>query len=184
MSILLEISELADEMEVDFQIPEIYIEPGALKKIKSYILTNKWNKIFLVYDENTYQAVGQRLEELLKRDFLPIQGIKLISNENDQVIADEKSLVQFLIETPNDADVIIAVGSGTIHDIVRFAGHKMNIPFISVPTAASVDEFTLKGAPLILRGVKQTIQTAAPIAVFADMVKLHFYAEYELGNYF
>lgn len=169
MNILSEISQLAKDLEVDFQIPEIYIEPGALKRINSYILTNRWDKIVLVYDENTYRAAGQRLEEFFKKDSLTTQGIKLISNENDQVIADEKSLVQVLIETPNNADVIIAVGSGTIHDIVRFAGHKMNIPFISVPTAASVDGFTSKGAPLILRGVKQTIQTAAPIAVFADI---------------
>src|SRR5690625_4586681 len=45
----------------------------------------------------------------------------------------------------------------------------MNIPFVSVPTAASVDGFTSKGAPLIFRGFKETIQTASPIAVFADI---------------
>lgn len=46
---------------------EIYIEPRALKRINSYILTNKWDKIALVYDENTYRAAGQRLEEFLKK---------------------------------------------------------------------------------------------------------------------
>lgn len=62
-----------------------------------------------------------------------------------------------------------AVGSGTIHDIVRFVSFKMDIPIIAVPTAASVDGFTSKGAPLIFRGFKNTIQTASPLAVFADI---------------
>ncbi|WP_163538525.1 sn-glycerol-1-phosphate dehydrogenase [Gracilibacillus sp. YIM 98692] len=48
----------------------------------------------------------------------------------------------------------------------------MDVPFISVPTAASVDGFTSKGAPLILKGTKKTIQTASPMAVFADIAIL------------
>ena len=44
----------------------------------------------------------------------------------------------------------------------------MNLPFISVPTAASVDGFASQGAPIILDGVKQTVQTCAPEAIFAD----------------
>lgn len=45
----------------------------------------------------------------------------------------------------------------------------MECSFISVPTAASVDGFTSKGAPLIFKGFKETIQTASPLAVFADI---------------
>lgn len=64
---------------------------------------------------------------------------------------------------------MIAVGSGTIHDIVRFAAFQRDLPFISYPTAPSVDGFTSARAPLILYGTKTTIQTKAPSALFADL---------------
>ena len=38
-----------------------------------------------------------------------------------------------------DIDLILAVGTGTIHDISRYMAFQYKIPFISVPTAASVD---------------------------------------------
>lgn len=42
-------------------------------------------------------------------------------------------------------------------------------PFISVPTAPSVDGFNSKGAPIIIRGEKKTIAAIGPDAIFADL---------------
>lgn len=170
MDIYTDIKRLASQLKIsNFSIPEIRVEKNAILHIRELIKRKQWKNIVVVYDQNTYLAAGEKLIKFLMNDFEEVIGININENEHGQVIANEESLVQVFIKTPNDADVLIAVGSGTIHDIVRFAGHKMNIPFISVPTAASVDGFTSKGAPLILRGVKQTIQTATPIAVFADI---------------
>lgn len=170
MDIYTSIKRLVSQLKIsNFSIPNIRVEKNAILHIRELIKRKQWKNIVVVYDRNTYLAAGEKLIEFLMNDFEEVIGINIKENEHGQVIANEESLVQVLIETPNDTDVLIAVGSGTIHDIVRFVGHKMNIPFISVPTAASVDGFTSKGAPLILRGVKQTIQTAAPIAVFADI---------------
>jgi glycerol-1-phosphate dehydrogenase [NAD(P)+] len=85
------------------------------------------------------------------------------------VVANEASLVQAFIKTHKDAEVLIAAGSGTLHDITRFCSDKTGKPFISVPTAASVDGYTSMGAPIIVRGTKKTFQTVSPIAVFADL---------------
>lgn len=170
MDIYTDIKRLASQLKIsNFSIPEIRVEKNAILHIRELIKRKQWKNIVVVYDQNTYLAAGEKLIKFLMNDFEEVIGININENEHGQVIANEESLVQVFIKTPNDADVLIAVGSGTIHDIVRFVGHKMNIPFISVPTAASVDGFTSKGAPLILRGVKQTIQTAAPIAVFTDI---------------
>ncbi|MEG6535435.1 sn-glycerol-1-phosphate dehydrogenase [Caldibacillus thermoamylovorans] len=170
MDIYTDIKRLASQLKIsNFSIPEIRVEKNAILHIRELIKRKQWKNIVVVYDQNTYLAAGEKLIKFLMNDFEEVIGININENEHGQVIANEESLVQVFIKTPNDADVLIAAGSGTIHDIVRFVGHKMNIPFISVPTAASVDGFTSKGAPLILRGVKQTIQTAAPIAVFADI---------------
>lgn len=150
-------------------IPEVIIENDALHKIPYYLRKRVFNNIVIVVDENTKMAAGSKLEKLLLGEDYCVTTIELKANHHNQVIADEQTLIQLLVGTPNHTDVILAVGAGTIHDVVRFAGYKMDIPFISVPTAASVDGFTSKGAPLIFRGFKQTIQTASPLAVFADI---------------
>ena len=168
-----EMARLAASLNIpDFRFPVIQIHPGSLACVSDVLSRNHWSQAVLVYDRNTFPAAGKSLMEVLQSHGFQVTGIQLQDNEHGEVIADEQSVVQVLAETPNDADVLVAVGTGTIHDIVRFVSHKMNIPFVSVPTAASVDGFVSKGAPLILRGVKRTIQTAAPAAVFADLLVL------------
>ncbi|UFT99769.1 sn-glycerol-1-phosphate dehydrogenase [Radiobacillus kanasensis] len=153
----------------ELALPYIAVENRVIGSILPYLKENGYNNVTLVVDKNTYEVAGKRLEEDLLDDGIRTHTVQLVANSNKQVIADEATLIQILVETPNHTDIYVAVGSGTIHDLVRFSGYKTNIPFISVPTAASVDGFTSKGAPLILRGVKQTIQTASPVAVFADI---------------
>jgi glycerol-1-phosphate dehydrogenase [NAD(P)+] len=65
--------------------------------------------------------------------------------------------------------VYLAVGSGTITDIVRFVGSVTRRRFISVPTAPSVDAFTSATAALEIGKWRQTVPARPPIAVFADL---------------
>ncbi|MFP7478427.1 sn-glycerol-1-phosphate dehydrogenase [Terribacillus saccharophilus] len=149
--------------------PRLQIEAGALTSIAAYLNEKGMSKAVLIMDAQTRAAAGDRLAAQLERENIQVHTIELLANHHGQVNADEAALVQVLVETPMDTDVLLAVGAGTIHDITRFCSQKLSVPFVAVPTAASVDGFTSKGAPLILRGVKQTIQTAAPVAVFADL---------------
>ncbi|WP_404455475.1 sn-glycerol-1-phosphate dehydrogenase [Virgibacillus necropolis] len=165
-----DLTKLANEVDVqNIKFPKIRVEKNAVGLVPSYLVANKFKNIVLVFDGNTRKAAGNQIEQLLSDGNFQVTTIELSPNRHGEVIADEQTLMQLIVEMPNNADVILAVGSGTIHDVVRFTGFKMTIPFISVPTAASVDGFTSKGAPLILRGVKKTIQTASPVAVFADI---------------
>jgi len=67
-------------------------------------------------------------------------------------------------------DYFIACGSGVIHDITRMVAHKRNAPFISYPTAPSVDGFVSDTAPITTKtGMKITRPAIAPIALFADI---------------
>src|SRR5699024_7710865 len=170
MEISDEVYQLAAELGVKHVLlPENKIANGALEEVIPYAFEKGLETLTLEVDYHTYEAAGSQLEKWLIKDGFQINTVLLQANKHQQVIADEAALVQLLVETPSKTDALIAIGTGTIHDITRFCGSKMNIPFISVPTAASVDGFTSKGAPLILRGMKQTIQTASPIAVFADI---------------
>lgn len=164
------IDQLAKELHEDrSQLPYIEVRKGALQAITPYIREQGFRHITIIVDDNTWEAAGERIFHELEKHQIGGEVVLIKSNEHDQVLADEDAIVQVLVETSQQSNALIAVGTGTIHDITRFCSHKMNIPFLSVPTAASVDGYTSKGAPLILRGFKQTIQTASPIAVFADI---------------
>jgi glycerol-1-phosphate dehydrogenase [NAD(P)+] len=150
-------------------IERIKIGNSVYRELAAYAEYKGFKHVVIIADENTYQAAGKSLSEILKETGISISLSVIKPDENNDVVADEQSLVQALLEIPVETDVIIAVGAGTLHDIARFCSTKMKLPFISVPTAPSVDGFTSMGAPLIVRGVKTTFQMCAPIALFADL---------------
>lgn len=64
--------------------------------------------------------------------------------------------------------VPVAVGSGTINDLVKLAAHRVGRPYLAVATAASMDGYTAFGASITFRGAKQTFNCPAPQVVVAD----------------
>ncbi|MBT2288144.1 sn-glycerol-1-phosphate dehydrogenase [Paenibacillus albidus] len=155
-----------------FALPEIIsIEPGALNGVVPFVKAKEWKAPLLVADEHTLAAAGAELEQKFKDAGMGI-GINLslvLPNAQGDVIADEASVVQVLLAVQqNKADAIIVAGSGTLHDVARYAAYTAGLPFVSVPTAPSVDGFTSNGSPLIIRGNKITIPAAGPVAIFAD----------------
>ena len=82
--------------------------------------------------------------------------------------ANEISTAWVLERLEPDVDVIIAVGSGTVHDVARFSAHERGIRFVSCPTGASVDGFCSTVAAMTWHGFKKTLPAVAPDFVIAD----------------
>src|SRR5690606_103652 len=147
----------------------IVIEAGALSKAASYIAKD-FSSVMIVVDNNTYRVAGKQLERLLAEQQVEMKTVFITPNHVGDVVADEQSLMELILAVKqHPPDVLVAVGSGTIHDITRMVGYMLELPFISIPTAPSVDGFNSKGAPIILRGEKKTIVSIGPNAVFADL---------------
>jgi glycerol-1-phosphate dehydrogenase [NAD(P)+] len=147
-------------------IDPIYIGDEAVTELASYCQQHDLKRLVLVADDNTYAALGQKVEAALHSIGSDLTVIIL---KGPEVQADAHYLMQVLAESPVQAQTFVAVGSGTITDIVRFVSHRTRNPFISIPSAPSVDGFTSVGAPLVLGGVKQTLKCQPPQAVFADL---------------
>ena len=116
-------------------------------------------------DERTWEVAGHAIAGALESAGVKVGTIHL---HGDEVVADERFLADGFVQADVDTEAFIAAGSGTITDITRFISHRMRRAFISAPTAASVDGYTSKGSPLVLRGVKKSIYSHAPEALFAD----------------
>ncbi len=64
----------------------------------------------------------------------------------------------------------VAVGSGTVNDIVKCAAGESGVPYMVVCTAASVDGYSSYGAAIVSpNGVKETYDCPAPHAIVADV---------------
>lgn len=147
----------------------VFVGADAVRHLVDFCQGLATRPFTLVSDTHTYRALGGQIEAALKQAGLPVINIVL---EGTEIIADEKYLLEVLVRTPPVDQVFVAIGSGTITDIARYVSFRTRNPFISVPTAASVDGFLSTGAPLVTNGVKDTYPAQGPLAVFADLPTL------------
>lgn len=180
----MEIDEMIAKIEADSKtcdcgnphsripIDMMTISDHAYDACSYYLLQKKFHHVLVIADEQTYRAAGDQLVSTLRAAGIVCSVCTIEPTSSGDVVANETSIVQAFIEINDEVDALLAVGSGTIHDITRFCSAKARIPFISIPTAASVDGFTSLGAPLIVKGMKKTFQTVSPIALFADITVL------------
>ena len=147
-------------------VDDIIIDSGAVKELPEILKRSAYadkKSLVMICDENTYEAAGRQVEELvpeLKKIVLDPENLH--ANEHG-VEAAKKGLDEI-----GDVDLMIAVGSGTIHDITRYHAYEMKIPFFSVPTAASVDGFVSTVAAMTWHGFKKSFTAVSPIVVIAD----------------
>lgn len=137
----------------------IYIEPKAVRYLSEVLQPYKY-PVF-VCDVNTKKAAGTILGEYFKH-------YKTVELTGDEIHADDVNVDHLSQQLEEAADVLIAVGAGTIHDLCRYIAFERDIPFISVPTAASVDGFVSTVAAMTWKGLKKTFPAKAPLFVLAD----------------
>ncbi len=151
-------------------IDVVRIDSGALLDVAPYLTGRAVRRAVIAADDATYEAAGPRQEPLQAAEGIETSMAKMAPDARGDVLADERSLIQLLLELQrSDAEIVIATGGGTMHDIARYAAYTHGIPFVSVPTAPSVDGFASKGAPIVVRGKKITIPAIGPSAIFADL---------------
>lgn len=146
-----------------------YLGENAVLHLLKYCNAGNINNFLLVADQNTYPVLGRAVESALKNRGWDIKSMVF---DNPAVVPDEDFIVQVLMEADQVERTYLAVGSGTITDITRFASHRTRRPFISLPTAPSVDGFTSPSASLVIGRIKQTVMAQPPEAVIADLATL------------
>ena len=140
---------------------EIFLEMGALKKLPILLREDGYNHPVIVCDGNTWKAAGKQTASL-------IPGSRVVCLPEENLHADETAVEKVLGELKGADDVLLAVGSGTIHDITRYAANERTLPFYSIPTAASVDGFVSTVAAMTWHGFKKSFSAVAPRFVIAD----------------
>ena len=146
------------------EVKEILIEEGAVEKLEEAMsdgFLKEYISPLLICDTNTCKVTEEIMEDIYDR-------CQVLVLDAEGLHADPLAIEIVENNMEEDIDLILAVGAGTIHDISRYVAFQYKIPFISVPTAASVDGFVSTVAAMTWNGLKKTIPAVPPIAVYAD----------------
>lgn len=154
-------------MEHNIDVEKIVIESGAVSQLED-ILEEFQNPVFIC-DSNTRTAAEPFLEEEFK-DYPVIElnpeGLQADNRGVNKVMKQLDYCDRGLSSV--SVDVLVAIGSGTIHDLTRYAATEYDIPFVSIPTAASVDGYAANVAALNWDGMKKTVAGVSPRWILAD----------------
>lgn len=132
---------------------EVISESGAINKLSKIV--KDYKEPFVIADINTYSEYFDNYNSYVFNDA--------------ELVPDEKTIGRSLIAIPYNCDIIIAVGSGTINDISRYLSYRLNIPYIIVATAPSMDGYASSVSPLIVDNMKITYNANYPKYIIADI---------------
>jgi glycerol-1-phosphate dehydrogenase [NAD(P)+] len=116
----------------------------------------------IVSDENTKKIAGDRIE-----DILSTKPFTVMQHQIRDASMGEVKKVKKLIKN-NSASFVLGVGGGRPIDVAKCASFYSNMPFLSVPTAASHDGIVSSRASIMNKNKKESITAQTPIAVIGD----------------
>ncbi|KQS59383.1 3-dehydroquinate synthase [Rhizobium sp. Leaf371] len=117
----------------------------------------------VVTDTNSWDAMGDRVATALRR-LGPVETVVLDHPHADMANAED------LRRTLHGADAVVAVGSGTINDLVKFVTGQAGKRYAVFGTAASMNGYTSTTASITLdSGLKVSLPSQGPAGFFVDL---------------
>ena len=108
------------------EVEEILIEPGAVNALEEAMsegFLKEYISPLLICDTNTCKATEEIMEDIYDR-------CQVLVLDADDLKADQHAVEIVENYMDEDIDLILAVGSGTIHDISRYVASQYKIPFV------------------------------------------------------
>lgn len=117
----------------------------------------------LVSDSTTHEVLGARVTRALS-------GLAILDRLvlPDRPHADLET-VERIRSASVACDALIAVGSGTINDLCKYAAALDGKPYATFATAPSMNGYTSVNAAITVAGHKKSLPACAPQAVFVDL---------------
>jgi len=163
------------------EIDDILIGPDALLELPAVLRragVTEAHSVLLVMDETPMRREGDDLKRLvqalLRHAGYHAETFWLKGDQYGLVHADFEQ-VERVLHTIRPDMALVALGSGTLTDIVKHAAylydqeHGGHVVYICCQTANSVTAFAASMAVLLKNGVKRTIPSRYPTAIISDL---------------
>jgi glycerol-1-phosphate dehydrogenase [NAD(P)+] len=123
----------------------------------------------VVADGRTWEICGDRSRESLERAGLEVSQVIVADRGSRGPMCDDvtcRTLVEQI--RPLHPDILVAVGSGVINDLCKWASFELKLPYVVVATAASMNGYSSANVAPTIAGVKRLIEARPPWAVIAE----------------
>lgn len=147
---------------------EVIIEDGAINRVPQTIKKLKGKRVFLLADQNTYAAAGEKTCDLIERDGIGVSKYVFKSSNGENLEPDESNVGLAFMNFDSNADVIIGVGSGVINDIGKILASVTKKPYIIVATAPSMDGYASATSSMTMLGIKISLNSKCPDVIIGD----------------
>ncbi len=151
---------------------EVVIEPEAARRLPEVLARRVGGRrVLLVADRRTWEAAGAEAGAALASSWA-VERCLLRDGPEGAIHASVELVDELAAAYPDAFDAYLAVGSGTINDLVKELAHRRSRPYAVLATAASMNGYTSAIVALLARGLKTTGEATPPVAVLADPVVL------------
>ncbi len=144
-------------------IKDVAVGPGAINRLPEFVRRHGYSYPFIVCDEITCKIAGKTC-----RDLLATSGIRCCLHVIRHMGFDEATLGELTIAIPPEADLVIAVGTGSITDMIRYMTFKLRLPCFTVATGAPMDGFAASIGVLNVNSLKKTMPAHNSEVIIGD----------------
>jgi len=150
---------------------EVLVEPGAIGHLPD--LAGRLGLVgpcLVVTDANTRRAAGgQVLDVAASAGLGPTELIVQPQDPNQPLEATEQATCEVEEALRHGPRFAIAVGAGTINDLVKLACARRGLPYLAVPTAPSMNGYPSAIAAISVEGLKRTLPAEPPVGIICDV---------------
>ena len=147
-------------------VDEVIIEKGAIRRLPDVVAKYQANKVFVLADENTYRAAGEKVCAILEQNQIAYSKY-IYQGESPE--PDEKAVGSAIMHLDQACDMVLVVGSGVLNDIGKIVSRTKNVPYIIVGTAPSMDGYASASSSMSLGGLKISLPSTCANVIIGDI---------------
>lgn len=136
---------------------------GAIGSLPGYVRDFGYHRPLILCDKITYEIAGKKCADLLEN-----AGYKTDVLVLKHTGFDEATLGEIVIGTPDDCDLMIGCGTGSINDMLRYASYKLSRPCFTVCTGAPMDGFSASVGIMNVNNLKATMPAHSAEVIIGD----------------
>lgn len=147
------------------RLQNLIVGKGAIKSLPEETKKLGMKKIFILADENTFSAAGEKTVFALEKAKIPYS--KYIFG-SERIEPDEKAVGSAFMHFDTSCDGVVAIGSGVINDTAKILADKTKLPYIIVATAPSMDGYASETSSMAMDGLKVTLPSKCADVIIGD----------------
>ena len=147
-------------------VSEVLIGRGVIGQAGAAYARHLAGPACLMADERGWGAAGPAVEAAFRAAGIGVRAHVIPAEPRPKPTVE---LAQSFAAILEPGETPVAVGSGVMNDVVKYAAFSLGRPYLCVATAASMDGYTSGGAPLSEAGFKKTIPCRPARVVLGDL---------------